>query len=271
MQIPRPFAHQPTPFPAGHHIIIISGQASDFLIGRLACRRCRHHHAVSLPHSRRVGCLCTLPCLLGVKHLFRHGPCRVDGVLDSGEVSIQTPWWYKFFRLKNVIRHFAQVIYVPLRLISEHVETELCIRGRRQAVRVSFPVGKLYLAPAHELRATHRGKPVVFAHRRRQKVSSLLPELPAQPFFKMGVYALRPDGTDVPGHVKEQFEIISRYFRVVDVGYPQLPDIVVVGLPHLMVYQPGLCRTQPQAVMRTAGVAQVVVDTGPATARLLLG
>ena len=50
--------------------------------------------------------------------------------------------------------------------------------------------------------------------------------------------------------VEEQLQVVSRDLGIVNIGYPEFADIVVVSLPHLIVDQPRLSRAQPQAVVR---------------------
>ena len=55
-----------------------------------------------------------------------------------------------------------------------------------------------------------------------------------------------------------------------DGGYPQFPDIIVIGLAHLMPYQARLGRSQPQIIVRLPPVAQMIVDAASTAPALLL-
>ena len=76
---------------------------------------------------------------------------------------------------------------------------------------------------------------------------------------------------DVPCHVEEELQIVSSHLGVMDVGNPQFTAVVVVGSLHLAIDKARLCRRQPQIVVRTAPIAQMIVDTTTSRTLLLLG
>ena len=76
---------------------------------------------------------------------------------------------------------------------------------------------------------------------------------------------------NIPRHIEKQFQVVGSHLRVVDVGNPQTATVVVVGSTHLGVDQSWLRRRQPQVVMGTPPVAEVVVDASPTLPLLLFG
>ena len=83
--------------------------------------------------------------------------------------------------------------------------------------------------------------------------------------------SLGTDTVDIPRHVEEELQVVARHLHIVYVGYPELAHIVVVGLAHLVVDKSGLGGGQPEVVVRTSPVAQVVVHTCPTLSPLLAG
>ena len=81
----------------------------------------------------------------------------------------------------------------------------------------------------------------------------------------------RNNRVDVPRHIEEEFELVGGHLGVVDVGNPQSAAVVVVGGTHLGVDEAGLSGGEPEVVVRTAPIAEVVVDASPTLPLLLFG
>ena len=77
--------------------------------------------------------------------------------------------------------------------------------------------------------------------------------------------------TDVPGHVEEQLQLVGGHLRVVDIGNPQPAAVMVVGGAHLFINEAGLRGAEPEVVVRSTPVAQVVIHASAAFSLLLLG
>jgi len=81
----------------------------------------------------------------------------------------------------------------------------------------------------------------------------------------------RRNAGDVPCHVEEERQVVSRHLRVVHIHDQQPAGIVVVGLAHLAVHQSRLRCRKPHVIVRAPPVAQVVIHASAAFALLLLG
>ena len=71
---------------------------------------------------------------------------------------------------------------------------------------------------------------------------------------------------DIPCHIEEQFQIVAGHLRVVHIGNPYLPYLVIVCLTHLVVDKSGLGGGQPQVVMWSSPITQMIIDTATALA-----
>ena len=128
---------------------------------------------------------------------------------------------------------------------------------------------QLHLCPSHKLRTSHAAQLVESRHGRSYLLAHLRAKLSAEPGAIMVRHGSRRHGIDVPCHIQKELQIVACHLQVMHIDNPHLPDMVVVSLAHLVVYQTGLRRRQPQIVMRTSPVAQMVIDTCPALSLLL--
>ena len=71
------------------------------------------------------------------------------------------------------------------------------------------------------------------------------------------------DAIDVPRHIKEEFKVVAGHLHIMDIGNPQFTDIAVVSLAHLVVDESRLSCGEPQIIMRTSPIAEVVIDGSP--------
>ena len=78
------------------------------------------------------------------------------------------------------------------------------------------------------------------------------------------------DAVDIPGEVKKQFEVITCHLRIMHIGYPYLPDIMVVSLSHLVVDESRLSGGEPEMVVWPSPIAEVVIHSCPTLALLFL-
>ena len=160
-------------------------------------------------------------------------------------------------------------VEVPVELPTKGIR-ELSVALRTQTAVIERLV-KLRLAPTHELGMALATEPEEFRHRREELLTGPLTKLSAKPCLIMVSDGTALDTIDVPRHVEEQFKVVACHLRVVDIGNPQFPDIVVIGRPHFVIDESGLHRREPQIIVGTAPVAEVIVDTTAPTAFLFLG
>ena len=71
------------------------------------------------------------------------------------------------------------------------------------------------------------------------------------------------DAIDVPRHIKEEFKVVAGHLHIMDIGNPQFTDIAVVSLAHLVVDESRLGSGEPQIIVRTSPIAEVVIDGSP--------
>ena len=76
---------------------------------------------------------------------------------------------------------------------------------------------------------------------------------------------------DVPGHIEEEFQIIACHLHIVHIGNPELTDMMIVSFTHLVIDESRLSGRQPEVVVRTPPVAEMIIDTSPTLSLLLVG
>ena len=85
----------------------------------------------------------------------------------------------------------------------------------------------------------------------------------------MDTDGLCTDTVDVPSHIEEEFQVIARHLHIVHVGNPEFADMMIVSFTHLVIDETGLSRRQPEVVVRTSPVAEMIIDTSPTLSLLL--
>ena len=141
---------------------------------------------------------------------------------------------------------------------------------RRQTTRILLLV-QFHLRPARKLRTTLTAQAEELPHGRIETTARLLTKLTTEPVPIMVTDSLCTDTVDVPSHIEEEFQVVACHLHIVHVGYPELAHIVVVGLAHLVVDKSGLGGGQPEVVVRTSPVAEMIIDTSPTLSLLLAG
>ena len=141
----------------------------------------------------------------------------------------------------------------------------------RASTGVGLTVGHLHLCPAHELRLADSAETVELTHGGGQLLTSLLAKLCTEPLLQMARQCRWVYSVDVPRHIQEELQVVGSHLGVVDVDNPQTAAVMVVGRLHLRVDESRLRRRQPQIVVGTAPVREVVVDASPTLPLLLLG
>ena len=66
---------------------------------------------------------------------------------------------------------------------------------------------------------------------------------------------------NIPSHIHEKFSLVFDRLDITHVQNPYFPYIMVVCLLHLLIEQMGTECTQPQVVMRTSPIRNMIVDT----------
>ena len=79
------------------------------------------------------------------------------------------------------------------------------------------------------------------------------------------------DSVDVPSHVEEEFQVVGCHFRIVDIGNPKPSGIVVIRLTHLIVDKSGLCSREPEIIVRTPPIREMIIHSRTSAALLLAG
>ena len=171
--------------------------------------------------------------------------------------------------LLHALHEVVVFLYVALQLSTELRLRELRT-GRQRVAPTVFLLVHLRLRPSHELRAPHAAELIEFLHYRRGLECSRHTQLLLEPALQMVVELCGTHAIDVPRHIHEERQVVGRHLRIVNIHYPYILAVVVVGGLHLRVYQARLRRSEPQVVVRTAPVAQVIVYT-TAARTLLLG
>ena len=87
----------------------------------------------------------------------------------------------------------------------------------------------------------------------------------------MAVGGVEVEGVDIPGHVHEGLDAEFHGFDVAHVEQPVTVCPVVVGLLQFLVHQHRRRCVEPQIVMRSPKITQVVIDACPTLALLLFG
>ncbi len=162
------------------------------------------------------------------------------GIFDGCKVGVLQLWTYHSFHILYGFGHGGVAFEIAVQLVAELGGGELGVGGRTKSARIGLFV-KLNLAPAHELRPPLAAKAVVFVHCGEQFLSCFVAKQAAKPVLVVSVEGGCTHTVDVPSHVEEQFEVVAGHLGVVDVHYPELAHVVVVGSTHLVVHQARLC------------------------------
>ena len=122
---------------------------------------------------------------------------------------------------------------------------------------------EFHLSPSHKLRTTLATKAEEVVHRREKAVTSQRTELSAEPPPVMVIQGRGTDTLNIPSHIEEEFKVVARNLYVVHIRNPEFAHMVVVGFAHLVIDQTWLCGSQPEIVVRTPPVAEMIIDTTP--------
>ncbi len=270
-QVSRTHVHRPLPLASGHRVVVVSGERAHLLICLLALGRGGVEAVVVVEHAlERVAALHERTCALGFEHL----PCMSlggkHGIFDCSKVGILQFGTYGRLHLLDLFGHGSVAFEVAVKLVAKLRRGEIRVGRRTKSARIGFFV-QLHLVPSHELRPALAAQTVELIHGREQLLAGFVAKHTAEPVLIVLVEGGSIYAVDVPCHVEKQFEVVAGHLGVVHVHYPELAHIVVVGSAHLVVHQSRLCGCQPQIVVRTTPVAEVIVHATAAAALLLLG
>ena len=269
-QLARVHRHQSIPLSVGHLAVVVFGELLHLAQGLDAA--CRRAQCLAVVVERLLaGDVSRLLCL---QMLRGHIGSSEDGILDGCEVGV---FQLRTNQLLDVLHQLAQLVVftqIALQLVAEGKGIELRVACWRQSTLV-FLLVEFHLAPSHELRLSDGRELVELAHHGQQLVAAFLAELLGEPRFEVVVQpcyfvTLLPCYfVKVPRHIEEQRQLIGSHLRVVDVGNPHAACSLLIGGRHLVVEQARLRGGEPQIVVWTSPVRQVVVDAVTTLAPLL--
>ena len=143
-------------------------------------------------------------------------------------------------------------------------------RHRRKTTIISLLV-EFDLRITHKLRTPLATKTIKLMHHGEEPSADLLTKLPTKPGLIVIIQRFATHTVDVPSHIEKQFEVVTRHLRIMHIHNPELSDVVVIGLTHLIIYQSGLGGRQPEIVVWTPPIAQVIIHTAPTLSQLFFG
>ena len=107
------------------------------------------------------------------------------------------------------------------------------------------------------------GQTIVFLHHRQYCLCARSSQFPFQPVFQMRGHSFRGNSFYIPGHIHKQLYLILGRLDISDVQYPHLLYASIVSQLHLLENQIRTHRTQPEMVVRTSPIRNMIIDSIP--------
>ena len=193
--------------------------------------------------------------------------CRgIDGILNSGKPGVHQFWTHQRTTFYQRGFNTLKIGHASCSLSG----SQRYLRDWRQTTRV-FLLIQFHLCVSGEFRASLTTKTEELIHGRIEPTPRLLTKLTTEPVPIMVTDGLCTDTVDVPSHIEEEFQVIARHLHIVHVGNPEFADMMIIGLTHLVIDKSWLSRRQPEVVVRTSPVAEMIIDTSPTLSLLLVG
>ena len=184
------------------------------------------------------------------------GGCGLNGILDGSKVSISETGTYRLPNLLHFMAECSKPLFKPITLLL----CPIAVANLGKSTIVEFLID-FDLIPTHELGATDATELIELVHHREESLACLLSKLPTEPILIMIIERRAIHAINVPRHIEEKLEIVTCYLHIMDIHNPEFPNVMVVGLAHLIIDQSWLGSSQPKIVVRTTPIGEMIVDT----------